>query len=174
MVGITITMRGIETLSKSEVNACVRRALENGVGWRWREKYLGKRFTQKGAREYGFRKRQGEENPLKKGTYTNRKLRLFHHTLPLRYTSESYTEAMFGLKVVKASVTSASATVRIQLPRKANFRIKEWTAVSSAEQRDLQNALAGHVSLELQKAGAKKTFVTVTIGGSAGGGRAAA
>lgn len=168
MLGVSLTIRGIVGLKASEINECVRKAME-AIGWRWRERYLHKRFTRAGAREYGFRQRDGEQNPRKRGTYTNRKLRLFGHTLPLRYTSESYNEAMFTLKVVTATATSSRATVRIRLPRKANFWINEWRAVSAAELVDLQNALAGHLSFELQKAGARKTFVIAQIGGGASG-----
>jgi hypothetical protein len=162
---VQLSFRGAEALPKSEVNACLRRALE-GMGWRWREQYLPKRFTKKGAREYGFRPRAGELNPRKRGTYTNRKLRLFGHTLPLRYTSEAYREALFTLKVVTATATSARATVRVRLPRKANFHIKDWTAISAAEIRDLEYFLAGRVSLELQKAGARHVSVRASIAGA--------
>lgn len=169
---VELRYRGAEALTKAEVNGCVRRALER-MGWRWRESFLEKRFTKKGAREYGFKPREGELNPRRRGTYTNRKLRLFGHTLPLRYTSEAYREAMFTLKIVKATATSRTATVRVQLPRKANFHIKDWTASTVAELRQLEAWLVGDLSLELAKAGARRVRVFASIAGAAPGAAAA-
>lgn len=153
LVQVNITLTGVERLRKREINDALREAIEAMV-LRWRRRYLPKHFTHGGARVYGFAARQGQFNPHRRGTYTNRKLRWFSHTLPNVYTGELRRLVTQGPQRVKATVTSTRARGRALLPRKANFRLHELEIVSASERQDLERFLVQMIELRLARRGA--------------------
>jgi hypothetical protein len=158
LITIDMELRGAEALRQRDVNDALRRALE-GMCLRWRRQYLPKHFTKGGAREYGYQPRQGERNPLKRGSYSNRKLRLFSHVLPNVYTGELRRLSLQGPQTVRATVTRTRARVRAVLPRKANFRLHELKIVSSRERAALEQFLVQRIEFELNRRGAAATAV---------------
>lgn len=150
---VDIELSGAERLARRQVNDVIRDALEAMI-LHWRRRYLPKHFTKAGAREYGYQPRGGERNPLVKGSYTNRKLRLFSHTLPNVYTGELRRQCLQGVQRVTAKVTSTRAHGHAVLPRKANFRLHELGLVSSAERAELAKFFVARVEFGLARAGA--------------------
>jgi hypothetical protein len=140
-IAVSVIYRGWEALTRSALNGVLREALRH-MALRWKRRYLPKHFTKAGAKEYGYKPRQGELNPLKKGTYSNRKLRLFSHVLPNVYTGELRRLSLYGATNITAKATSTRAWARVRLPRKANFRLHELEIVSEREKVDLETFLA--------------------------------
>lgn len=162
---VNYNLTGIERLTKSQVNGCIRKAL-HAVGVRWRRLYLAKHFTKGGAREYGYKPRQGESNPKKPGTYSYYKLKQFKHVLPLVYTGELKKLALYGERRVIAKATSSAAYVRVVFPRKANFVIADLRKVSQRELVDLQKFLVDQLEREFKRIGA--AGVRASVGFTAG------
>lgn len=153
---VTMDLRGVEALTQKDINDSLRHALKMMV-LRWRRRYLKKHFTKAGAREYGFQPRGGQRNPQRKGTYSNRKLRLFRHVLPNVYTGELRRLALQGVHRVKVTVTATRAKGSAVLPRKANFRLHELKLVSPRETIDLEQFLVERLEHELNRRGATAT-----------------
>lgn len=153
---VDVELRGVEALKQKDINNALRVALKAMVV-RWRKRYLKKHFTKAGARLYGFKPRDGERNPLKKGSYSNKKLRLFSHVLPNVYTGELRRLSLHGVQKVKATVTSTRAKASAVLPRKANFRLHELKLVSGPERVDLERFLVTRLEKELNRRGASAT-----------------
>lgn len=165
---VQFEFRGIDALKTKQVNDAIKRALV-AMGKRWRRRYLPKHFTHKGAREYGYKRRVGETGsggsgrPIRKIagkiTYTWKKWKLHGHTLPLVYTGELRRQSLYGPPKIKATCKNRgqNANVRVSLPRKANFVIKDMTAVSRREIIDLQKFLADQVERELRREGTSAT-----------------
>jgi len=155
-IAVHVELKGYEALKQRELNDALRAALEN-MGVRWKRRYLPKHFTKAGAREYNYKPRQGELNPLRKGTYSNRKLRLFSHVLPNVYTGELRRLSLQGATKTTAKATSTRAHVRVHLPRKANFRLHELSIVSPAEQAELEKFLVADLERQFAKRGQSGT-----------------
>lgn len=153
---VDVELRGVEALTQKEINDAFRAALRMMVV-RWRRRYLKKHFTKSGAREYGFKPRGGQHNPLRPGSYSNRKLRLFSHVLPNVYKGELRRLSLHGVQTVKATVTSTRAKASAVLPRKANFRLHELKLVSQRERADLEQFLVARLEKELDRRGATAT-----------------
>lgn len=170
MFEIAFTLTGTERLKKSDVNRAVRDAL-HAMGLRHRRRNLARHFTKAGARKYGYQPRKGELNPWRRGTYSNRKLRLFGHVLPLVYTGELRRQTLYGVRDVRATATSTRQTVRIVLPRKANLRnphgpnmLEELRIVAPDELADLGKFLVEDLERRLSRAGAPGAKASASIG----------
>lgn len=149
---ITILYRGWEALKRSELNELLRQALTH-MALRWKRRFLPKHFTKAGAREYQYKPRRGELDPRKKGTYSNRKLRLFGHVLPNVYTGELRRLSLYGATDIVAKATSTRAWARVRLPKKANFRLHELQIVSQGEKTDLETFLAEDIERLVSRRG---------------------
>lgn len=160
-IAINVELKGFESLTRSDLNEAIRAALSN-MGVRWKRRYLPQHFTKAGAKIYNYKPRNGQLNPLRKGTYTNRKLRLFSHTLPNVYTGELRRLSLHGATKVTAKSTSTRAHVRVHLPRKANFRLHELSAVTESEQAELELFLTEDLERQFARRG-KSGTVSVGI-----------
>lgn len=92
------------------------------VGRFWHRYILPKHFTQKGANEYKYAKRQGQGWEADRGwsrTYHARKIKIKHHGNPLEYTG-SLKRAAMGLVDVRATGNGANIYLR-GLPPHVNF-----------------------------------------------------
>ncbi|REJ65832.1 MAG: hypothetical protein DWQ31_16600 [Planctomycetota bacterium] len=155
-IAVNVELKGFEALKQRDLNDAIRDALSN-MGVRWKRRYLPLHFTKAGARKYNYKPRQGELNPLRRGTYTNRKLRLFSHTLPNVYTGELRRLSLQGQTKTTAKSTASRAHVRVHLPRKANFRLHELSIVSPDEQAELEKFLVEDLERQFTKRGQSGT-----------------
>lgn len=100
-------------------NDCSRKA-GTAMGVAWWSRFRPKHFTHEGAREYGYAKRRGEG--AGRGTkewwqsYTGRKQRVYHHTLPLVWSGASRELAKTGDIRCTATRSMTRVYVRIRAP----------------------------------------------------------
>lgn len=115
---VDIQVKGVEALSKSEVNGIFKEAYHL-TGQRWRRIYLPLHFGRSASRRYGYTPRSGRQNSglPKRGSYTARKLAFVGHTRPLEYTGEGKRQALS-----QENISATSKKVVVRLPRKFNWR----------------------------------------------------
>jgi len=151
---------GTENLSKSVLDALIARAWEVG-GHLWARHMCPKHFTHGGAREYGYTPRKGEQSGQSGKTYwrsyTGRKQKLMHHTLPLVWSGQLRAAArIYSLDV---RITSTRSRLWVNLPAAGRARIRnphsqinmaeELTRVSAAEAREIVAAFNGEFAARL-------------------------
>lgn len=164
-----LKLTGAEGLRQGQINAAVRDSM-HALGLRHRRRNLPSRFTKAGARKLGFKPRRGESNPQRRGTYSNRKLRLLGHVLPNVYSGELRRLTLYGVRDVRATATSREAKVRIVLPRKANLHhprgpntLEELRSVAADERADLERFLVEDLERRLSRAGARGATVAAGL-----------
>jgi hypothetical protein len=143
MLGIRFVKKGPVALKRNEWNA-IKRDIYEELGVHWHDEFRPKHFTNRGATEYGYTPRQGENmGKDTKGffrTYTGRKLRKFGHTRPLVKTGVS--EKLCKIRDVRATrngvrvVIHARTFNRTNPGTQINMR-EEITAFSDREDREL-------------------------------------
>jgi hypothetical protein len=141
------------------LNDCAREAGAQ-MGTFWWTQFRPKHFTREGAREYGYAKRRGEGAGTKSKewwtSYTGKKQRKFHHTLPLVWSGQSRTLA--GIRDVRATATRNRTRVRVVIHAPAlNWRNPvtaidlrdEMTRVSASEAEALTGVFERDVTRRL-------------------------
>lgn len=169
MIVIQVTDRGAtpENLGKREFNKLLAKAWLP-VGVQWHQDFVPKHFTDAGAREYRYKKRQGDQRvgvtgiAIGKGasTYTLAKQRKKGHTTPMVWSGESRDAAKFA----KITSTSKGVTIRIAAPnigkRTKSGRIRksaELARTSAPERRELEKTVDAGLGRELDQFSKTKT-----------------
>lgn len=117
-----ISLDGPEGLRKSDYRRLGKQTFV-AAGKRHRRRNLHHHFERRATQRYGYPQRKGERNPRRRGTYSNRKLRLFGHIKPLVWSGELRRLTLNGIQYVRAVAKSGGEIVsKIRLPRKANLK----------------------------------------------------
>lgn len=129
----------------------------------WHTQNRAKHFTKKGAREYGYTPRKGEQGGGASfaGSYTAQKLKRFGHTLPLVFTGEGRRLT----KVARITSTSKGVKVRMVSARKFNFKpvggridmADELRRVSRDEKDAIERRLERNVTLKTNQERSRST-----------------
>lgn len=154
-VQVDVDLSGVESLSRSEMNAAFKAAFL-AVGKRWRRRYLPLHFGNRAERRYYYTPRKWE--------YEGRKLKYLNHTRPLEYTGEGRREATYRENII---ATRDKCTVR--LPRKFNFRGKgsrvkmadEIRRVLVSERAELAEFFVFVLEKELRRRGARSATASL-------------
>lgn len=138
----------------------LRRAAWDEIGEEWRDAMRPKHFTHAGAKEYGFLPRSGEQSGIGAKfwrSYTGKKQRKFHHTLPLVWSGE--LRDLSRVTRIQSHATSSDSGTRVVMPmaNKANFRNPhskidlrdELTRVSDPESAQLTSHLGHKIEQKL-------------------------
>lgn len=131
-------------LPKRVFNNMKKDGMAAGMIW-WHRYFRANHFTNKGAREYGYAKRQGEpgrpaptRNGKQKRSYTAEKVRRYGHSRPLVKTGRS--EKLARIRDVRATSKGAKAviharTLNFRRPGSAINMRKEMTKITPQEAR---------------------------------------
>lgn len=155
MLQIEVKLKGIEKLSKSQVNRALKEA-NAATGIHFRIKYLPARFTVEGGRRLRYTPRKGE---FRLGLKFGGKLKVGkiavsnHDKLPLVFSGEGRRQALANPNNVRATRDK----IVIPLPRKFNLsnpksKIKmsdEIRRVTDREARDLSKFLVRQLESNL-------------------------
>jgi hypothetical protein len=157
---IEVELRGVEKLSKGQINRAMK-AANKAAGVHFRRNFLPARFTQQGGRRLKYTPRSGESrvglvnSSAPKQTYAARKQRHLGHSDPLVFSGEGKRLAL----ATPTKVTSTKSKITIPLPRKYNFRnpksrvrmADEIRSVTPREAKKLSAFLAQQIDRELNK-----------------------
>lgn len=117
----------------------IKKTMWESLGVDWHQKMRPKHFTHRGAAEYGYTPRKGEDATGKRfrNSYTGKKFRLFHHTDPLVYTGTS--KQLTRLRDVRATGKGCRVVMRAPAlnlkPKGGRIDMRdEMTRISTAEQ----------------------------------------
>lgn len=165
---VDVVLKGVEALSKSEVNGILKEAWYL-TGKRWRQIYLPQHFGPRAGRRYRYARRSGERfnSKPRPGSYAARKKRFLKHQNPLEFTGDGKREALS-----RENITATRDKVVVRLPRKFNLRhpkskvmmADEIRAVRPEEARELTRFLTGHIRKTLRESGARRATVTTAKG----------
>lgn len=156
---VEVKLRGVEKLSKSQINRAMK-AANFATGVHFRRNFLPSRFTQQGGRRLKYTPRAGEVRIglVRQGvkqSYAARKQRHLGHSEPLVFSGEGKRLALSNNR----NVRSTRDKIVIPLPRKFNFRnpnskirmSDEIRRVTPREAKKLSTFLAAQVDRELNK-----------------------
>lgn len=148
---------GSVQMSQREFNELKRQAWYQ-CGKYWLAHFREKHFTRAAYSEYGYSPRKGESgNTHPKGfwaSYTGRKQREMHHTLPLVYSGHS-RDVIRRSAVIRAVASSTQSRCRISMPAgnlghrnpKSHVNMRdEMTRVSAGEERILRREYEGFIT----------------------------
>lgn len=162
---VSVAWRNVDGLKKEDLNRSMRHGLST-VGTRWCTKFQPKHYTRAGAAEYGYL----PLNPR----YQARKVKLARMgvipggALPFVYSGEMRQQALYGPPNFKATANSRGASLRIRLPRKANYlgasRLEELRRVSPREKAELEQLLVGTLEFNLRRLGRTSASARARIG----------
>jgi hypothetical protein len=156
---IEVKLKGIEGLSKSQVNRALKKANEL-TGVHFRHKLLPERFTEQGGRRLNYTPRRGEFrvgavklDKASRKLYAVRKFKKLGHSDPLVFSGEGKRVALQNPNNVRATRDKFI----IPLPRKYNrsnpkSRIKmsdEIRRVTNRELSALTKLLVAHTESQL-------------------------
>ena len=145
--------------ARRQVNEAVRR-VNATYPQAWLVNFLPRHFTNAATRRYGYAPRAGEKGSGKrwKGSYTQRKLRKFHHTRPLEATGEGVASVKSSRRAT-ATTRRATATMRgsvfnFPAPRGGKHRLMrhEIETVLDSEQQQLERLAQKKSDSELRRA----------------------
>ena len=165
----TIRYRGAcpKNIQRAAFNKLLKEAYRL-LGIHWHTKLRRKHFTHAGAREYQYLPRKGEPGSGRafKGSYTARKLKTQHHTLPLVFTGES--RQLTQRQDVRSTSKGSRVVIRAN---KFNFRHKaskirmreEMTRLSDKDKALLTVLLGDFVRAQLAQANWRWAPTTVSI-----------
>ena len=145
-----LTYRGaVPSIQRRHWRAILRAAYYH-LGVFWHRELRKKHFTHRGAREYHYRKRQGEPGgPRPRGkrkSYTARKLAKFGHTYPLVYTGAS----MRASRIREVRATYKGARVILHTPTLSRVPGAEMRRISRREMTQMQRLFDRFVDAKLR------------------------
>ncbi|HMP05840.1 MAG TPA: hypothetical protein PJ982_05780 [Lacipirellulaceae bacterium] len=147
MIVVHVKLTGVETLTRSRVNAALKRAMRL-LGEYWHDAMAWKRFTEIGYTEYQFRQRAAK--------YVKAKRAHRGHNLPLVLTGAGRDEALGD--GTRRRIRATRDKVTIPMPRKFNRSnpagpdmSREVRAVSRGEIPVLERVLVQAIDGELIK-----------------------
>ena len=168
MFTIEVKLKGVEALSKSQVNRALKEA-NIRTGKFFRREYLPARFTQQGGRRLNYTPRRGEQrigrpssNKSSRRLYAVRKQKKLGHSDPLVFSGDAKRQALQNPNNVRATRDKFV----IPLPRKLNLsnpksKIRmsdEVRRVTNREISALTKFMVAQIEFELAKVAGSSRF----------------
>lgn len=149
MIGVVILERGLTPKRLPRGMPRVLKAAWADVGVMWHKDMRPRHFTHRGAKEYGYRRRIGQDFSRSskefRRSYSGRKFRKYGHTFPLVYTGE--VKENTRLRDVRS--TSKGVRVVLRGANKLNFKPSGWSKTLREEMLTVSDREVGRIHKEL-------------------------